>query len=133
MTRAPDWPERLAAFIEARRARAFSWGENDCALFAADWVLECTGTDPAASLRGTYQTAAEAARIVHAQGGLATIADTVLVRWLLPRMAGRGDVALAENFGRESLCVVDGLHLVGPGPAGVVFLPLDAALMAWKV
>jgi hypothetical protein len=133
MTRFPDWPERLAAYIEARRARAFVWGEHDCALFAADWVHEATGRDPAAALRDTYQTAGEAARILHRHGGLARIAGEVLTEWLTPRMAGRGDVALVENAGREALAIVDGAHLIGPGPAGLTFLPLEHALRAWKV
>ena len=39
LPRRADWPERLAAFIEARRRQRFVWGANDCVLFAADAVL----------------------------------------------------------------------------------------------
>ncbi len=132
MTRAPDWPQRLAAFIEARRARAFVWGEHDCALFAADWVRECTGVDLAADLRGTYADARGALGILNARAGLAGICAQLLPA-VAPPFAGRGDAALASNAGRELLCIVDGAHLIGPGAEGLAWLPRGAIQLAWKL
>ena len=54
MKRLEDWPERLAAFVEARRAMPFRWGQNDCALFAADAVAAVTGVDLAERWRGLW-------------------------------------------------------------------------------
>ena len=70
MTRHPDWPERLAAFLEARRDRPFAWGTHDCVLMAADWVLEATGTDPIEGWRGRWSSASQAARMLEQAGGV---------------------------------------------------------------
>jgi hypothetical protein len=53
-TRLPDWPEQLAAFIEARRDMPFDWAVNDCCVLAADAVLAMTGRDFLADYRGRY-------------------------------------------------------------------------------
>lgn len=134
MTRAPHWPEQLAAFIEQRRDMAFAWGDNDCALFAADWVLEVTGRDLARDFRATYVNARGAKDALRMYDGLASIVDaTGLVRWQAPAMAQRGDVALILNAGREALGVVVGAEVAGPARHGVAFVPLATALVAWKV
>ena len=38
MKRLEDWPERLAAYVDAHRDTPFRWGQNDCATFAAGAV-----------------------------------------------------------------------------------------------
>ena len=52
--RRPDWPERLAVLVEARRHAPFVWGTHDCAMFAADAVLAQTDRDFLARWRGAY-------------------------------------------------------------------------------
>lgn len=37
-------------------AMPFIWGETDCMLCLADWVLRVTGGDPAVDIRGTYDS-----------------------------------------------------------------------------
>ena len=37
----------------------FVWGESDCVLVCADWVRQCRGVDPAASMRGAYSSPQE--------------------------------------------------------------------------
>ena len=133
MNRAENWPALLAAFIEARRARAFCWGEHDCALMAADWVREATGADFAADLRGTYQTAAEAQRIVHQRGGLLRLCDDALPRHAAAAWAQRGDIVLAENDGRELLAVCAGHYAAAPGPQGLVAIAPAHWRAAWSV
>ena len=134
MTRAANWPALLAAFIEERRGWDFEWGQHDCCMFAADWVMEATGVDPALHFRGTYSSARTAATALRIHGGLAEIvAAAGFVRWQTPSMAQRGDVALVNNGGRELLAVVDGARVVAPGTVGIVFLPLDHAVAAWRV
>ena len=49
------------AVLEAS-ARQMQWGVDDCALFFADIIRDALGYDPAADLRGTYDTAEGAAR-----------------------------------------------------------------------
>lgn len=45
----------LAEFLRDRAGRTWSWGDNDCGLWLADWVSRLRGVpDPAADLRGRY-------------------------------------------------------------------------------
>ena len=55
MQRYPDWPSRLERYLQAARGRPFSWGENDCALFACGAVAAMTGEDPASRFRAGYR------------------------------------------------------------------------------
>lgn len=52
-----------------RLPHRWQWGFTDCTLFAADWVVEATGKDPGADLRGTYFDADRANSILRAAGG----------------------------------------------------------------
>jgi hypothetical protein len=134
LTRREDWPERLAAFIEARRTRRFKWGEHDCALFAADWVLECCGVDLADCYRGTYRTAITGRRLVDAGGGLMMMVRRAgLLALPSPYEAHRGDIAQTANHGRTALGIVDGPQVVGPGEGGLVWHPIHDAIMAWRI
>jgi 2-polyprenyl-6-methoxyphenol hydroxylase-like FAD-dependent oxidoreductase len=133
--RLQDWPERLAALLEARREAPFAWGENDCALFMADAVAAVTGEDPAAAFRG-YASEEEAEAILGADG-----LEGVVARALAefgcgdcpPGLAQRGDVALALLGNQPTMVVVLGEVLAGPGPRGLVFLPPARILRAWSV
>lgn len=131
MTRFNDWPERLAAFIEARRARAFSWGSQDCALFAADAVLEMTGVDLADGLRG-YTSASGAAKRIKKAGGMRALAGELPEKH--PGLAQRGDVVLVELEGRETFGIVAGNgYWCGPGVDGLVFRPMSEVETVFEV
>ena len=94
--RRDDWPERLDAFIRARRARSFAWGQHDCALFAADAVEAMTGNDPAAVFRGGYDSAAGALKAIRAAGHadlLSAVSAGLGEPLPSPLYAQRGDIA----------------------------------------
>lgn len=131
MERYDDWPERLAAFIEARRKRAFSWGQQDCALFAADGIQEMTGVDLAADLRG-YKSASGAAKRIKAAGGMRGLAAALPEKH--PGLAQRGDVVLVDVDGRETFGIVVGNGTwCGPGSEGLVFRPMDEVATVFGV
>lgn len=131
-TRVHHWGSSLAALVAARMHQPFAYGQQDCSLFAADCVLITTGADPAADLRGTYSTETEAALIVKNGGGLAAIAAARLGAEIAPRLAQVGDIAMCQVEGRDALVVVMGSHLLGPGKAGLVSLPVSAARKVWR-
>lgn len=135
LKRLDDWPEKLAEFIHARTEKVFEWGQNDCAIFAADGIHAITEIDVAADLRGTYSTASQAVDIVTARGGLEAIATSVLGEPMENKlMIQRGDVALVKINGRESLTICIGSELAGPGvDFGVVLIPIMDAIKVWKV
>lgn len=101
MTRSDQWPKLLASFIEARRGRPFAWGENDCCLFAADWIREATGRDIACDYRGKYHSALSAARILQNEGGVLGVfrkaAERERMIVVTPSHAQRGDIVARDS------------------------------------
>lgn len=134
--RAADWPERLAAFIDARRDDGFAWGLQDCFSLAADAALELTGDDPAAAVRGEYSTEEEAEAIIGPEGLEAWVAAT-MTAWGAPEcepaFAQRGDMVFVA-VGNQRMC---GVHLGSvvavPGADRLHFLPASRVLRAWVV
>lgn len=112
--RIAGWEARLRRVIEDSHSRAFVWGTSDCACFAADCAIACTGEDPLAHLRGLYDDALSAARLLKAEGYPATI-DIFAQRYreISVAQAGRGDIVE----------IVDGLHDGPHGAVGVAFGP----------
>ncbi len=126
-----DWPSRLSAFVASARVRPFEWSVQDCATFARDWIETATGErvfDP------PYTDARSAAQYIEAQGGMRAAASAVLGEPMAnPMAAGRGDVALVENAGREILGVVMGEYVAAPGGDRVLMVPRAAIVAAWSI
>ncbi len=127
-----DWPERLAAFVESRRDAPFSWGGNDCCLFAADAVQAMTGTDPAADVRGSYDTTLAAAHLLGELGGVEAIAAARFGSEVPVALAGRGDIVAIDAGQGISLGVCLGAQVAVPAADGLAFLPLAQASRAWR-
>lgn len=133
----------------------FRWGRNDCCLFAADWIVLLHGVDPAARLRGRYQSALSAARLVrdhiefpidlfgvgewpdrmgfeacdcwHAQRG-----DLVSCVSTKPAEQGAGSKEQGDAA-RQFLGVCTGPRVAGPGRDGVVFIERAFWGRAWRL
>lgn len=133
MERLPDWPTRLADFIEARSKRAFCWAESDCCLFVCDAVESFTGIDPAAPWRGLYMSEKGARRLIRDNGGVAGLASIAFGPPVPVALAGRGDVVLIDSPTGEGLAVCIGSLLAAQGKDGIEFLPLSQAKAAWKI
>jgi hypothetical protein len=133
MTRVPDWTQRLDAAVEAARAQPFVWGRHDCALWAADVVLQLTGVDHAADLRGRYRTQHGALALIARRGGLAAIATKALGYPVRITLARRGDVCLVCRATGPSLGICIGDRAGFTGPQGLAFLPLLECEQAWHV
>lgn len=137
MSRYPDWPARLAAYLAAVKAQPFAWVENDCCSFAANGVQAIKGEDPMAPLRGKYRTEAGAARLIARAGGLQPLVTRYLGEPMhAPALAGRGDVVLFEMappYGPHALGLCVGAQIAAPGADRMVLLPLAAAVAAWRV
>lgn len=68
--------ERVAAFqrfYAEQRTRPFVWGRADCSLFVADWAMALGHGDPAAHLRGQYETALGCRRLLRKAGGIQSV------------------------------------------------------------
>jgi hypothetical protein len=97
--RHPDWPERLAEYIEGRKSAPFVWAGHDCCAFACGGVIVQSGVDPMKKAMGHYRTPRGAAGwIVRNGGSLMTVAvrlgEACGMRKIPVAMAGRGCVVL---------------------------------------
>lgn len=131
MRRREDWPERLAEYLEGARGRPFSFGTHDCATFAAGAVAVMTDAEIEAP---RVESAADYARFVLAAGSLHDhVGDRLGEPLPSPAFAQRGDVVLMTLDGRETLGVCIGAEVAGPGPGGMVTMPMSIAAAAWRV
>ena len=124
----------LAEYLASRAAVPFSRGAGDCCIFVADWVLEKTGIDPAAGLRGYSDDRGAMLRIGRAGGfeGLArqALGDTAgLEETELPQP---GDVGLVEVGGCLTLAIKTATDWACKESDGLAILPAKARL-AWRV
>jgi len=135
--RAQDWPERLRLFLETRESAPFDWTSNNCCLFAADWVRELTGTDPAKKYRGQVKTEEEAKAFLAKKGGvLGLIKRTAKVRgWAeVPRhYAQRGDLVLFDSPRGKALGLCAGPTFAAAAPEGLTHYDMTHALRAWRI
>lgn len=135
MARLRTWQSNLAALFAERRRAPFRWGVHDCCLWPADGVLAVTGVDPAADLRDTYATEAEAEAVLAAHGGLVEIAIARLGPVIPTDLAQPGDVGLliVPAGERPSLALYGGGGLWWvPGPRGLVEVFPDKIARAWR-
>jgi hypothetical protein len=137
MRRCNNWPAKLALFIEEKRAQPFDWAANNCCFFACDWLAILTGTDPAAKLRKKVKSAAGAAKLVKARGGVVALAAEVCGArgWLecTPRLARRGDLVMVQTEHGPAMGVCNGAQSVFAGPSGIEQRETLLALKAWRV
>jgi hypothetical protein len=135
-TRSPNWPEKLAAFVSARREHPFVWGAQDCCTFAADAVIAMTGRDPLADFRGRYSTEDEADAVIGPDGLEAMLAQHLAAfgaTEIPPLQAQRGDLALVRVANHTLLGVVIGPTVAAPGLERLAFVRASTALRAWAV
>jgi len=132
-----DWPERLRTFLEARENTPFDWATHNCCLFAADWVLELTGTDPAKKYRDAVKTEEQAGAFLAKKGGVLGLTKrTAKARgWEeVPRhYAQRGDLVLFDGPQGKTLGICTGPTFAAPAPEGLTYTEMSHALRAWRI
>jgi hypothetical protein len=138
-TRCANWPEALASYIDLKRDEAFAWGVNDCCLFGANWIQLCTGLDPAATLRGTYDSALSGVRVLENHGGLIGTIETHFnplgFKPIVQGFAGRGDIAVRDCGNGDTMGIVLGSNAAFVGKDGLQFANLNdgAETRFWKI
>ena len=127
MTRRPDWRRRLTVYLADVSQAVYRPGVHDPVMFVANAVLEMTGKDIAADLRG-YRSDNGLAKRIKALGGIEGWLDGHLPRAARPRP---GDVVLLQNGG---LAIWQGSRSYGVAGNGWV-LTVDSAMpqKAWSV
>jgi hypothetical protein len=138
-TRCANWPEALAAYIDRKRNEPFAWGVNDCCLFGANWIQLCTGLDPAATLRGTYDSALSGVRVLENHCGLIGTIDTYFnplgFKAIGQGFAARGDIAVRDCGNGDTMGIVLGSTAAFVGKDGLQFANLNdgAETRFWKI
>jgi hypothetical protein len=144
LTRHEHWATRaFHQFLKARAGVPFTWGSQDCALFAADGIEAMTGVDIASDFRGKYHDEASALAAIAEICGGKTLEDAAvycatkhgLLERKHPLFAQRGDLVVLEDSGRiiAGLVHLNGRHVVAPGDKGLKRLPITQILRSWDV
>lgn len=131
--RRQDWTQRFRDFVRERRSMPFEWGRNDCVLLVADWILEATGIDHVADLRGQWHDALSAMRALEERGGMQAAVTAALGEPIDWRLAQRGDAVLIVVDGRESLAVCAGEYALAASEHGALLAPMVDAVCAWRI
>lgn len=127
------------AFIAEREHEPFSWGRNDCCLFACDAVAQMTGVDMAApDFRSQYDTALSAHRLLREHGGVEAVAEKQTAahgfQEVPVSLAQRGDVLLMDtDVAGPALGVCIGAQGAFPGHHSLTFVPVASCRRAWKI
>lgn len=121
----------------------FKWGQNDCALFAADAIQAITGVDIADDFRGTYKSEKSAMKAIASVAGGSTLADAAaycaskhgLEEHQYPLMAKRGDLVIVRNKDEKEIAGIVGLNgrPIAPGESGLVRFRITDVVRAWRL
>lgn len=98
----------LSTYLREAASRPFAYGERDCGMVLAGWVLAQTGRDPAAPLRGRYRTRLGWMRLAARAGGLAALVGPLLEAAGLRRVAepAAGDVGVVRLGAIGETCAI---------------------------
>lgn len=145
LKRLPAWDTQLLhRFLQERATTPFSWGVNDCSMFAADAVKAQTGIDIAEDFRGKYTDKAKALSLIKQITGGSTVADAAsycatkhgLTELQHPLMAQRGDLVTFSNADGEIVAGIvhlNGRDLVSVGESGPVRVSIRKVNRAWRL
>ena len=109
----------------------FGFGSQDCCTFPAKVIEARTGRNPLGTL--SWSSALEAERLLKSMGGLKAAVTACLGEPVAPLLARVGDPVMVMDGDREMLTVCHGTVLLAPGRDGLVPLPLDRGICAWRV
>lgn len=134
----------LADYLGAIASKPCAYGQLDCAVLMADWVMRCGWPDPMPDRRGTYATERDYRAAVRSEGGLVASCRRRFARCGLAEAAvpGEGDVALVlvpVRRGSRSVAVPAGGLVMAGGrvalldwPRGIVGTQLPV-IAAWSI
>ncbi|MET3991681.1 hypothetical protein ABID65_003321 [Bradyrhizobium sp. S3.9.2] len=134
----------LARYLDQVAGRDCGYGVLDCAIFVADWLMQCGWPDPMPDRRGTYATERDYRAAIRSEGGLVASCRRRFARIGLGEVVAphEGDVAVAlapfaPRRGKAPLRLPTGCIVLGGAtvalldwPRGIVGADLQI-LAAW--
>ena len=127
--------ERLAAFLRRAAGQPFIWGERDCALWVAEWVVEQTGWDAGAVWRGSFSDPTGSMRLLNREGGLLALVERIAnANGFVRRCkAEPGDVVCVDFEGRQVMGIAVGNGQVALKTRTGVQVDCPPVLAAWRL
>lgn len=123
-------PVAVMAEVERVMSAPWSWGTADCCTAACDVFAALHGIDPMAPLRGRYDDAVSAARLIRDWGGFAALAESFARASCLATGSGQpGEIGLSAPGdaggpdGRAMLICVQPGAWAGKSDLGYTILP----------
>lgn len=136
----------LHKYLRQNAAKPLAWGSHDCCTFSCDWVVELGHPDPMAALRGRYNSALGAMRLLKKECGEAEVEAVIGLcdedgrkyPRVGPKYMQRGDVCLVKNLEFEGLMTTALGIFAGPnialvGIEGIVYTQRSKAVLAWSL
>lgn len=123
--------------VDAVMCRPWEWGQVDCITAAASVFDMVWGVDPAARVRGTYDSARQAMAKCRTAGGFLELAEREFIAAGLVRGSGIGAIGLAQNglptFGGLAvvICVHPGMW-AGKNEKGYAVISQDVEGWVWR-
>lgn len=129
-----DFPKLLIEFTREQVGTPFEWGQNDCCMFAANWIEFATGVDPAAHLRRSYETEAECDAFLSANGGVLGAMGQCLESYKQVMMPRVGFVACVRTAAGD-MGAIRGASgwLIRTKRGGVATLRTPDAVRVWAI
>lgn len=130
-------PPSLAAFLAKAQRTRFELGSFDCLLWLADWIAANHGLDPAAHLRGTYNSPLGYMRYVRKAGGVAPLVASC-VEPMLKRVGKPqpGDIGIVHAVTTDGFADVGAIRTArgwaSLSPTGLLVGEAQATA-AWRV
>lgn len=123
-------PEAVAAEVDRIMSARWRWGVADCCTAACDVFQALHGIDPMAEVRGRYDDAVSAARLIREWGGFRPMADAFARAASLTVSDGQpGDIGISAPGnaggpdGRAMLICIRPGAWAGKSELGYVILP----------
>lgn len=124
------WPKKLDNYLLDCQDRSFKYGTFDCATFALGAAEAILGEKPETGIE-PWRTTREAVERLEEYGSVVALMSWAeeIDSWT----AATGDIATVLIDGTESLGVVLGARVAGPGKKGLVFLSRQNIVRAWRI
>lgn len=133
--RQTPWRENLTAYLSGVAATPFAYGEHDCALFVAGAVQAMTGADPAAGVRGHYNTVKGGLKVLSEAGYRSPLEMVAgLFDPVPPALAQVGDIAILPATGAQpAMGIIVGEVIAVLRDDGLGHVPRMDAVAAYRV
>lgn len=135
MIRRDDWYARMWAELEGARERPFAFASHDCVRLVARVLDAMTGSTWSAELDALYTDDRSALRVIRTPGMLEELVSQRLGEPVPRLLARQGDVVAFDNADRgPAIGICTGARIAcAAAPAGVEYLKLELARLAWHV